>query len=392
MRKRLAHCRRYRWIALGPAVLFLAMTGLVLLARLVGWVMPTADRNVFVYVSRLDVRYEYQSLGRGRSVEISNVEVMAGSIDAGPPRSLSHDQAWDHTPALSPDGQLIAFSTDRYGNWDIALTDLNGSPVINLTRHLASDLHPTWSPDGRWIAFLSNRTGGAMGLYLLSTDWQEIRHVAESMVGIYNPPAWSPDSTRLAFSISYWSDGQPYNHLYTTAIDGGEPFYLTTHDEPIHEIAWSPDGRQIAYTTGGWQNVQLYLIDAAGGNQRTPLLDAEWHGQLLDYPSRPQWSPDSRFLLFQAWVNDSLMVDLFTLDLMTGHLRNLTISPGNDSNGVWSPDGRQVLFQSWRKGDSGADVYRLTVPGDPDLPGMDVRRLTDYAYDDWEPLWLPDPS
>jgi TolB protein len=65
----------------------------------------------------------------------------------------------DTAPALSPDGQRIAFMSRRDGNWEIYVVNADGSELQRLTNDPADDGLPTWSPDGRALAFVSNRDG-----------------------------------------------------------------------------------------------------------------------------------------------------------------------------------------------------------------------------------------
>ncbi len=60
------------------------------------------------------------------------------------PTNLTNNPAEDSFPAWSPDGQRIAFTTNRDGNQEIYVMNNNGSDPINFTRNPAEDLHPTW--------------------------------------------------------------------------------------------------------------------------------------------------------------------------------------------------------------------------------------------------------
>lgn len=73
-------------------------------------------------------------------------------------RRLTHDPG-DAAPEGSPDGKMVAFMSNRDGNWEIYVVNVDGSGLRRLTNHPAIDGLPTWSPDGRYIAFVSNRDG-----------------------------------------------------------------------------------------------------------------------------------------------------------------------------------------------------------------------------------------
>jgi Tol biopolymer transport system component len=65
----------------------------------------------------------------------------------------------DRCPTWSPDGEKIAFSSYRSGNWDIWVVPVVGGAPVQLTTHSADDYCPAWSPDGTQIAFHSDRSG-----------------------------------------------------------------------------------------------------------------------------------------------------------------------------------------------------------------------------------------
>ena len=79
--------------------------------------------------------------------------------DGSNPRPLTDHPAEDRSPSWSPDGQHIAFDSERDGRAEIYVMDSDGSNPRRLTDHSAEDRSPSWSPDGRHIAFESNRDG-----------------------------------------------------------------------------------------------------------------------------------------------------------------------------------------------------------------------------------------
>jgi pSer/pThr/pTyr-binding forkhead associated (FHA) protein len=75
----------------------------------------------------------------------------------------------DTAPALSPDGQKIAFMSRREGNWDIYVVNIDGSNLQRLTEDPAQDGLPAWSPDGNALAFVSDR-GGVWSIWVMTPD------------------------------------------------------------------------------------------------------------------------------------------------------------------------------------------------------------------------------
>jgi Tol biopolymer transport system component len=84
-------------------------------------------------------------------------------------------------PAWSPDGTRIAFSSDRDGDQEIYVMNADGTGPVRLTTSPGSDFSPTWSPDGTHIAFVSDRAGGAdLGeIFVMNADGTHVSQVAE---------------------------------------------------------------------------------------------------------------------------------------------------------------------------------------------------------------------
>ena len=97
----------------------------------------------------------------------------------------------DYQPAWSPDGEKIAFASEREGNLDIYVMNADGKgEVKNLTKSETSEWHPTWSPNGEYIAFSSYRNGN-LDIYRMNNDGTgETRlttHPADD-----DQPVWQP--------------------------------------------------------------------------------------------------------------------------------------------------------------------------------------------------------
>src|SRR5262249_2887307 len=121
---------------------------------------------------------------------------------------LTTDPGYEGEPTFSPDGQTIAYVSDRDGNFEIYLQQISGGTAINLTRNPAADIQPAFSPDGREIAFVSDRSGtseilhAAPGLPVVGGDvWimPALGGAARRIVEHGEFPSWTPDGSALIY-------------------------------------------------------------------------------------------------------------------------------------------------------------------------------------------------
>jgi TolB protein len=163
---------------------------------------------------------------------------------------LTNTQAYEWEPTWSPDGQHIAFTSNRDGNWDIYTVNADGSNVTRIVNNAAYDWQPAWSPDGSQILFTSDRDG-AWQIYTtlapdasagVSPDGSNV-HRLTNYPGDNRDPAWSPDGQRIAFV----STRDRAWEIYVMRADGSGVLRLT-HSTAINQApTWSPDGKRIIY-------------------------------------------------------------------------------------------------------------------------------------------------
>jgi TolB protein len=209
---------------------------------------------------------------------------------------------------------------------------LDGSEVRPVTdapeAGLASDVSPAVSPDGKIIAFQRSLPGESPHIYLVGIGGTGLRRLTEGPAAEIEP-AWSPDGTRIAFSRVV---GDRFD-LVVSDADGSSLIQLThTQNADEDGASWSPNGAQLAFTRFAHDNEDLWAIDADGTNAHALV-----RGSHED--SSPAWAADGARI---ALVRDG-RIALFTFESF--EVEFLTpAGPMKEAGPSWSPDGSRIVF------------------------------------------------
>ena len=157
-------------------------------------------------------------------------------IAASMKTQFSDTPASEWVPQWSPDGQKIAFSSDRDGDSEIYVIDKDGFNLVQLTDNFGYDGRPRWSPDGSMISFETDQDGGDWDIFVMNTDGTHPRPVTVNTDSDDWMQFWSPDGTWLVFVSSMDGD----NELYIIDINGQNQQQLTSNDYADESPVWIP--------------------------------------------------------------------------------------------------------------------------------------------------------
>jgi len=248
------------------------------------------------------------------------------------------------SPRLGPDYLLYVSATSTSESiWKFA----NGTGTA-LWNGLGARIFggPAISPDGQRLAF-SARQNGETQLYVMQADGTNARVVTNSL-DLQGTPAWSPDGQSILSAAE--DHGAP--HLFRIPLDGHAPALFV--QEYAVDPAWAPDGRFIVYSgpdIGTTFSLKAVTPDAAA--QPMPALTLTRGARHLTF------LPGGRVLLFLQ--GDIQHKDLWRMDLETGAKRQLTnLAPDFDIRDFdISPDGREVVLERVQEH---SDVVLLDIP------------------------------
>ncbi len=313
--------------------------------------------------------------------------VSAGATDLPPTQRLHSIDVFqlEYTDdvQISPDGSRIVYvrvshdiMTDRARRnlWIVNADGTNNRPLRSEAKNFMS---PRWSPDGTRLAYVSAAEGSPQ-LYVRWIDTGQTA-LLTNLVQAPNAIAWSADGKSIAFTQLVPEKKPPL----ATPPEKPEGAQWAPPVKVIDSVVYRADGE--GYLEAGYQHV--FVVSAEGGTPRQ-LTDGEFND---DGPL--SFTPDNKRIVFSAnrgadWERDPQESEVFTVDIATGKLTQLTKRDGPDNSPVVSPDGRYIAYLGFDDRLQGYQVTHLYVM---DSDGANSRELTaDLDRDVADPRWSAD--
>ena len=264
---------------------------------------------------------------------------------------------------------LIAFVREESGGTGEVIVTVGsdgtaGEAVLVAEPGLLRYEQLAWSPDGRRLAFVGTLAGAVDGtseLFTVDADGSNLVQLTQNEVDD-DSPAWSPDSTQIAFRQVDPHPPAPVDpDIVVIRADGSGARLLGPGANPV----WSPDGLQLAMTVADGGSTRLW-VQATDGGDRRQISDVSVAS------SAPAWSPDGQHLVFSS-------SGLFLVEVATGLVTLVTAEPG--SKPAWSMDGT-IAFAT--TGSASPGVFVISTDG------SSLRRVTGDLRSASRPSWAPD--
>jgi TolB protein len=306
--------------------------------------------------------------------DIANAEVFGkiynGSLDEAGARQVAREFAADILAkfgATSLAGSKIIFVSNRTGSKEIWQMDYDGSNEKAVTSYRSISTTPAVSPDGERVAFTSFvRSRPEILIHSLLTG-RRLPFLNQD-ASMNATPSFTPDGNQILFSSTA---GGGYAQIFVANVNGSNMRRLTSVRAVEVEPKVNPkNGSEVVFVSGRSGPQQIYRMNIEGTDV-VRLTTGEGEA------SNPAWHPDGQHIAF-AWTRgfEPGNFNIFIMDVATRRVEQLTHGVGRNENPTWAPDGKHIVFASRRSGRmqiytmlaNGTQVKQLTTQGENTMP------------------------
>jgi len=281
-------------------------------------------------------------------------------------------KAW--RPAISPDGQTIAYATENESEWRVLVQDLAGGQPVEVFR-AEGIVAIYWSPTGTELLISAYREGEETN-YIVPRLGGAARTVGFRSFGMMD---WSPDGSRMAGSAG------ARKKIWVTEIASGDITEVPLGGSYtwLEDLAWSPDGSMFLFCTADESEKYTLWTITVDGKRQEKLVEGE------DKILSPRWSPRGRAIYYLAGREDATELLKIGVDPGSGRPRGepATVLSGLRASEIsLSREGGRLL-QTVTDGYSNLSLVDLT----PDAAGkLPVTPLTEGTLSHYHPEFSPD--
>jgi tricorn protease len=271
----------------------------------------------------------YPHVANGRIAFFYHGDIWLANQDGSSPVRLTAHVARDTFPRFSPDGKLVAFTSNRMGNDDVFVVSVTGGEPRQLTFNTTNDTVLYWTPDGKRIIFATSRS---------TSPWRSPLYTVPVDGGLPTPMdmdtgqtgMMKQDGSMVAFTRkggSYWRKGYSGNRAddiwvqdvrtkKITQLTDPDIKQFRTHRQDVYPM-WGVDG-MLYFSSERNGAYNIWRIAPTGG---TPTEITSDKGDGVQFPSI---SPDGKTI---AYEND---FDLWTLDVPSGRPNKVVVDMAFD--------------------------------------------------------------
>lgn len=309
-----------------------------------------------------------------KKVHTKNRPTVEETRDAKPSKERNVKKAKEVIKTTSVNSKLI-FSSNRTGNLEIWLSDLNGENSVQLTTDDNYESNwPRVSPDRSKVLFYRTPKGAKesdydqFSLWQLNLSDQSVQELIPRGANGWKTQGvadWSPDGTKIVMAAS--KDKGRW-HLYITDKNGKNPQKISKRESLYLDPSWSPDGSKIVfcafpedYNGTKLNNLEIFTSDPDGSNEQRLTFD-----KLRDHD--PYWAPNGNWIAYETEVQPLYwLVGKWALritDVSNGKTTELLNDGHINTLPRWTSDSNQLYFHRLRfKEDKNFGLWRIDLDG-----------------------------